>query len=320
MAYRSGELCKRRVIKKLDISTPLLVPSFSSRGFPEAATIQRNIAAYLPAAVLISCYDLHYGLIDFDDVSNVVFLDSGGYEASPFPDIPADQPPSAAAQAWDRERYLATLRNARDLSTSIIVSYDNPGLSIIDQVNHSTADFLEFDSAATDLLLKPSNADVVDLNEVERNITSLDSFDILGVTEDELGGTIAERLRNVASLRDSLSKHGMTMPIHIFGCLDPASAWLYFLCGADIFDGLSWLRYAFTENNALYRNTWAILEGEFHLADRDLAYRSYLRNIEILGVLQRKMGRYAEAPDLSLVSMSKDVMAQAFLAAGVDLA
>ena len=73
----------------------------------------------------------------------------------------------------------------------------------------------------------------------------LRTFDIVGVTEREIGESIHDRLVNIARLRKSLNAAEVTIPIHVFGGLDPLLTPLYFAAGAEIFDGLGWLRYAY---------------------------------------------------------------------------
>ncbi len=49
-------------------------------------------------------------------------------------------------------------------------------------------------------------------------------------------------MQNIAKLRKALDKAGLNIPLHVFGSLDTVTTPLYFLAGADIFDGLTWLR------------------------------------------------------------------------------
>ncbi|MDW3181367.1 hypothetical protein [Roseobacter sp.] len=64
-------------------------------------------------------------------------------------------------------------------------------------------------------------------------------------TEKEIGASTKDRLTFLAAFRDLLDEAGMETAIHVFGGLDPLMTPLYFLAGADVFDGLSWLGYAF---------------------------------------------------------------------------
>ena len=62
--------------------TPLLLPSFSSKGFPQIAEIMDFISAFITSPILISAYDLHYKNVPKKiTFSELLFLDSGGYEA-----------------------------------------------------------------------------------------------------------------------------------------------------------------------------------------------------------------------------------------------
>jgi hypothetical protein len=67
-------------------------------------------------------------------------------------------------------------------------------------------------------------------------------------------------MQNIARLRMALTNAGLETPIHIFGSLDTISTPLYFLAGADIFDGLTWLRYAYHKGNTIYRQNFGALE------------------------------------------------------------
>src|SRR4051812_38523581 len=67
------------------IRTPLLVPSFSSKGFPDVDKIVRTTTEFIASPILVSAYDLHYKHIDsaYDfSFAPLIFLDSGGYEAT----------------------------------------------------------------------------------------------------------------------------------------------------------------------------------------------------------------------------------------------
>lgn len=303
MAYKIEDLCRRRKIKSLDISTPLLIPSFSSRGFPYLLEIWNQIKEYLPNITLISCYDIYYDLIKFEEVADVILLDSGGYEAHTTLDSFYDEPTVDSSKEWSRDKYIETLSKINQLSTCIVVSYDSPNIPISDQIAQAKRSFADINSPPSDFLLKPSKGDLIDLEELSNSIELLDGFDILGITENELGYSVVERLRNMARLRTMLTEKGLEIPIHLFGCLDPISVWLYYFCGADIFDGLSWLRYAFLDDKALYKNSWAILTNRVDIPDNDLIYESYLNNLDVLKDIQRRMAQFQSLDDLSITHL-----------------
>ena len=75
----------------------------------------------------------------------------------------------------------------------------------------------------------------------------LSHFSIIGFTEKELGPSLLKRMTAIARVRRALKEVNLDLPIHVFGSLDTISTPLYFLAGADIFDGLTWLRYAFRD-------------------------------------------------------------------------
>ncbi|TYL86102.1 hypothetical protein [Bradyrhizobium cytisi] len=81
------------------------------------------------------------------------------------------------------------------------------------------------------------------------------------MTEKEAGDTFVERLTFVARLRALLDANDVYKPIHVFGGLDPFMAPLYFLAGADVVDGLTWLRMAFSDTGSRYLPAHAAMTG-----------------------------------------------------------
>src|SRR5207244_643611 len=68
---------------------------------------------------------------------------------------------------------------------------------------------------------------------------------------------------------------------------DPLLSPLYFLAGAELFDGLSWLRYAYLDGLSVYGESLAAVRGELtHRKNQRRATMvasnvSYLRDLEI---------------------------------------
>src|SRR5205807_7597203 len=91
--------------------TPLLIPSFSSKGFggagrkSEVRQILGTAAEFLTTAYLISAYDIAKGNLpqptDLPSKPNLIVLDSGGYEISPDYDFSEVLRPSLPDQAWE---------------------------------------------------------------------------------------------------------------------------------------------------------------------------------------------------------------------------
>ena len=136
----------------------------------------------------------------------------------------------------------------------------------------------------SDFLLKPQAHDrVLRIAELTPDASNLSCFDVIGVTEKELGETLLDRL--------------VESPIHVFGSLDPILTPLYFMAGAEIFDGLSWLRYAYVDGLSIQPDQLAALRGtlEDRQERRDL-FR-YMSNLAEIRSLKHRLGRWAHEPE-----------------------
>jgi hypothetical protein len=261
------------------IETPLLVPSFSSRGYPVredgSSVIVDALQLTAPTivdAMLVSAYDLGYGLVPgLDGLSSrpatgplaapeVLFLDSGGYElqVARFDD-PNRHP--MAPKDWDETRYDGVLSRVSDDADIVIVNLESHG-PIQEQADQARAFFGRHPRMFHDFLIKPS-VEYLDPPTITANVRALVGFDIIGVTEKELGTRLDGRLRCLARLRQALDQAGIGAPIHVFGSLDPLMSPMYFLAGAEIFDGLSWLTHAFDSELglAIYSEAYAVTHG-----------------------------------------------------------
>ena len=57
-------LAKRRIIRLgnfTELKTPILLPSFSSKGFPKVQKIIKACEEYITDEILVSAYDISYG-------------------------------------------------------------------------------------------------------------------------------------------------------------------------------------------------------------------------------------------------------------------
>jgi hypothetical protein len=107
-------------------------------------------------------------------------------------------------------------------------------------------------------------------NLSDKDIADLAGFSIIGVPEKDLGRNLIDRLRRIALFRRRLNKAGITSPLQIWGGLDPLTTPLLFFAGAEIFDGISWLRYAYTRGVAVSRESYQLLSSIGVTADRTL--------------------------------------------------
>jgi hypothetical protein len=258
--------------KKITISTPMLVPSFSSR-VPEIEKPFRASEQFIDGPILISAYDVKHGLLSPPyDFGSAIFLDSGGYETSRITDLSdvGDQAPTSPA--WPEEDHATLVAGWSPKVPSAVISYDHPGKrhSLEEQIRRAKNMKLSREDIVREILLKPETTDqnFIQLDTVLESIRDLAGFGIIGITEKEVGNSVLERMVHIAKLRLALNKVGLNTPIHVFGSLDTVTTLFYFVAGADIFDGLTWLRYAFKEGRTLYRQ-------DFGISDLGISTKAY---------------------------------------------
>ena len=256
---------------------PRLVPSFSSKGFPlfkergrkkpysDVTRALEMIGPYINDSILISAYDLHHGYLRkpqrFYSGKELVFIDSGGYELSL--DWDSTEPKQGPYKGLDfsEEDYRKVLSGLPKNLPFVIANYDwgACGKAIEDQIVSAQELFNNFPKFLRSFLIKPTGKRYLDINEVISHVAKLRAFDILGVTEKELAKNFLDRLVNLAKLRVTMDRENVNVPIKVWGGLDPIITPLYFFAGAEIFDGVSWLRYAYHEGMAVYRDSYGIL-------------------------------------------------------------
>lgn len=292
----------------LEIKTPLLVPSFSSKGFNMRRNGKSEIweqmlfcTEFLTESMLVSAFDLHYGHVPKASefvCTEVTFIDSGGYETSQVYDLsgvirtPGN---TKKISSWSEETLMRTLDEWPTQYPAIIVNYDHGRhrKSLEEQIESAQKLFGTHKDKLNDFLIKPETKDshYIDLGIVVSKIYALTPFDIIGLTEKELGNSILRRMQNIYKLRKELDKAGLNKPIHIFGSLDPVTSILYFLAGAEIFDGLTWLRFSYHQGMAIYSHNYCVFNDELgiHIQDKQLAAKSLMGNIYFLSNMKHAM-------------------------------
>ncbi|MGG1678743.1 hypothetical protein ACIFOT_23930 [Neobacillus sp. NRS-1170] len=295
-------LAKIRTINKIDYNTPILVPSFSSKGFPHVKELHNYLKGKLTEVSLISSYDLHYGYLDPDQIyeSDILIVDSGGYERNKEHDISDIYNSLYIAKEWNESLYENQVGMLHPFTDILLVNYDyQEGYPLNQQVQFAQNHFQKYPDFASDFLCKPTsnNGFFIDVDNLIQSIDLLFSFDVVGFTEKELGNSIYERATNIYRIRKALTGSGLATPIHIFGCIDPLSIILYFLCGADIFDGLSWLRFSFKDYIPTYLNHHALNHGLWDRPDNEVKIIGYLENLEVLSQLKNQLIAFAKSLD-----------------------
>ena len=148
------------------------------------------------------------------------------------------------------------------------VAWDRPGESYEIQIR-AAQDFLGGRSRLTPImLLKPEDDNGPhNWKHLESSASRLGFFSVIGVTEDELGSSLLDRVVAVMELRKLLRRNELDKPIHIFGALDPLFVPVYFAAGADMLDGLTWLRYAYWHGLAVHHRQGPLLSGQAEQRD-----------------------------------------------------
>lgn len=291
---------KIRLKSGVALSTPLLVPSFSSKTFQDEDVTE--IVDYMSQAItdeiLVSAYDIHHSGLRKKKLSSAstIFLDSGGYEASQEVDLSDPGKKNHSPKEWNKSLHEQVLKNWDFSIPTVAVSYDNPSAktSIGKQIERGKSLFKKFPGASSEILFKTESKKdrYVNIDEIIGNVHKLDEFDVIGLTEKELGESALDRMLNIAKLRCALSGANLEKPIHIFGSLDTVSTPLYFFAGADIFDGLTWLRYAFKDGQTIYKHNYGALQLGIGFEDFKVNGKVWNDNYYYLLRLKDDMGKF----------------------------
>ena len=302
-----------RRIAKAGVTTPLLVPSFSSCGFPSVAEIYGEMKDKLYGVCLVSASDLASGRIprDGDPPVNIQVVDSGAYEAR-------KQAALGGGIPWTRECYLEIAAGLDSDANIILVNYDGYEPLAV-QVARAADDFSRAPHAAGDFLVKPeAPAHLVNIARLARHTGELSQFDVIGITAREAGDNLIQRCRTVVTLRDILGDGNLDLPIHVFGAITPDEVMAYFLCGADLFDGLDWLRFAFCERGPMAIEATAFEGMNPNLSDFELHAAAWTSNLGILYRLQTSLEGYVSTGDFD--ALVQDCPAAARAARVAELA
>lgn len=303
-----------RIEGRLVAVTPLLVPAYSSEvGFRQSltGTLDDTLKAVL-GPVLVSAHDVSLaGDLSLDrrllDVRiPFVVLDSGGYEL-----LERTRAGRAQEPPWSREAHRAAVaRWPRSSLPTLVVSYDDerePRSAIPRQIEAAEELFSDLPGAGRCMLLRTPTEEYLTLDDVRPHVDALAAFDVVGVTEKDIGASTVDRLRFVRGFRSALDARGFERPLHVFGGLDPFLGPSYLLAGADILDGLSWLRHAFHEGRTVDMQCLTAIERPD--ADFGRAAWGWRRgNLRKLDDLQVAMQRVAEGAPLREIGPLSDAI------------
>ena len=319
----------RHASSGVSLSTPLLIPSFSSKGFgvsqadktSEIGKFVELSAEFITRVCLVSAYDVSYGHVPapatFPFKPELMFLDSGGYEKSRDKDYSSVIDPVPAPDPWDETRYRNVLTAWPDEVPAVFVSYDDPDVRqpIKEQILRARELFTAFPKHVSLFLIKPETLSQRSLKECIHSITAraddLTGFQLLGVTEKELGNSMLERMVQLALLRRALDEAGLNAPIHVFGALDPLTVCLYFIAGGEVFDGLTWLRYAYHNGLCIYMHNYGVVKLDLAMHDRSVTRRTLVSNLYELEHLENRLRDFESTKDFAKLAPHDDIVRQA---------
>lgn len=324
-------LAERRTItlrNGVALTTPLIIPSLSTRNVGRldqeddggekkppisyASVVLELLGNHIDESLLVSAYDLYYGAIHDSERllageqptafhhPRFLMVDSGLYETRERVgyDDGYEQPFD-----WSPDLYNELLHRLPSDLPVAIVNYDLNAdqltgageMSYGAQLARAREFFSRYRDAARVCLLKPERSrGFIDSTQLSSVAADLKEFDIVAVTEKELGDTLRERFTQLSQLRKLLNERGVGAPIHVFGGLDPLLTPLYVACGAEIVDGVGWLRYSYSsdDDTATYIESRAVLQCDldtrvpsrlFYTLSDNLTYlRSLKRRLELL--------------------------------------
>ena len=298
----------------LRLKTPCLIPSFSSKGF-ESSNKRKSEAAFwidfhkqfLEKYMLVSAFDIYHGFIPRPKsfvCTDITFIDSGGYESSPMFDSSSDKKINSELEEWKYE-YLLEVYDKWDHKRfpAVFVNYDHHKhrKKMLKQVSSAMKLFNKYPEQLSDFLIKPETAkeQFLNVNNILKNVHLLKKFNIIGFTEKELGKSICDRMTSIYRIRKELDSKSIDTPIHVFGSLDPLSCILYFLVGAEIFDGLTWLRYAYRDGISIYHSNNNVLSNDIHTEEKQNLATMTMKNITYLNKLRAMMIDFIAEQDFS---------------------
>ena len=302
-----------RRVHKLEVGAPLIAPSFSSRGFPHISDIWEEFQHKLYGVCLVSAFDVAGGRIPWDvtDAVNIVIMDSGLYETRNGSLESSDSTVPPSVSKWNRKQYHKIAKGIGESGNAILVNFDHAG-ALEDQIERASEDFSFAPHAASDFLVKPTDVtEWVNIPKLSQHSEVLKRFDVIGIAAREAGDSFLKRCSSIVMLRDLLNDAGLDTPIHVFGAINPYEVLAYFFCGADIFDGLNWLRLAFRSGGSVPIDETAMEDMKWNLPDWELHAVQCTYNLTLLFRLQEAMRGYAESGALESLAEEFPLACQA---------
>jgi hypothetical protein len=287
------------------VSSPL---HFHGEGFqlletPHHAFIDRDRGI---GRILVSSYDIYHKEVTRKiTFSELIFLDSGGYEARYDHDLSETYGKSHKPKPWNRRFHESVLKTWSSKWPTIAVTYDSPTQfqGFAGQLRAAMQSRAAHPSLVWELLLKPETKKdrFIGIEKLLRHVDQLRPIAVVGMTEKEIDASLFGAMKKIARLRVAMNAAEVHAPIHIVGSLDPLTSVLYFIAGAEIFDGLTWLRFGYHEGRTMYWQNYAAhhdSEG-IRRKNSDQSYEMWKNNYYYLEKLRTQMMNYARTGDFA---------------------
>lgn len=295
---------------------PVIAYSYSGKGFDIKFSLQddfRNLCDNTFEKLetfLFSLFDFSYcDLSSLEmfrsgkDKGRLIFWDSGGYEVDAiFESGERSEAYKGSRAPWGEDFYVKAAQSAPIKQTDVVISLDEDSMDVYKQIDRAKDLFESIGGKFKReyfIKLQPTISDYnhsTTPEELEKALSDfVDDIDILGVAQKDLGPTWISQVSGLIQIRKMLNKASGSkyVPIHVLGCMDPKSIIYLCLCGADIFDGLSWQRYFFTERDAYYDKEFEYRIGMEDLYaivnESDRRGKIILNNIKVLEDIKNKL-------------------------------
>jgi len=295
----------------------MLVPSISSRLNIGLEKLLETVSDSVDGPLMISAYDFDV-VKDLEiDFPSLIFLDSGGYECAITHDIPdACLYSQNQRDDWNQDKHKSVLDNWKSNIPTVAISYDHPSLrtTISNQIGIAADLFSKHNRYLKEIIIKPETVGAIRIpvEKIVSSITAFRGFDVIGFTEKELGHSVLERMVNISKIRKALDREDLRIPIHIFGSLDPIITPLYFFSGADIFDGLSWLRFTFEAGDAKYTDSCGPKLFDASTDCRAVWGQSVAHNVTYIRKLELDLGKFVTKQDFDAFGTNADFFKKTF--------
>jgi hypothetical protein len=261
---------------------------------------------FITGPILISAYDIyHQEITNKITFSELIVLDSGGYEARSEHDFSEAYGKLHKPKSWTRRFHESVLREWSSKWPTIAVTYDSPAQyeKFSEQVKSARESKAAHPKFLWELLIKPETKrdTFVALEKILKHPEHLREFAVVGLTEKELDDSLFGAMTKIARLRIALDNADVRAPIHIFGSLDPLTSVLYFISGAEIFDGLTWLRFGYHEGRTMYSQNYAAFHDSegIRRKNTDQSYEMWKNNYYYLERLRTQMLNYLRTGDFT---------------------